>query len=240
MNEFVADLSFKVVFGASILLVLLAIVCLKIKILAPELKKILFSLIVLVIFCATFYLAFSTIYLNVTSSSGGPVHWHADFEIWNCGKEVDLKDPKGFSNRVGTPTLHEHGDKRIHMEGVVVERDDASLGKFFKVVGGEINPRFMIIPTNTGNLVLKNGETCPDVNGGLIPGEVQVFVYKVVGNNYTQTKLANPGSYNFSSQGQVPPGDCIIVEFDSPKDKTDKLCRSFVVAKQIGKLGGEI
>jgi len=44
-----------------------------------NLKKILFAAIVIPVVAATIFLAGSTIYLNSVSSSGGPVHWHADF-----------------------------------------------------------------------------------------------------------------------------------------------------------------
>jgi len=236
MDAISAEHSLKVVALGGGLLILWAIICLKIKNWTPGLLTTFYILIALTTVLSTAYLAFSTINLNVTSSSGGPVHWHADFEIWNCGTEVNLKDPTGaWSNKIGTATLHEHNDKRIHLEGVVVERTDASLGRFFQVVGGEINSQFAIVPTNEGPLKLINGQSC---NGK--PAALQVFAYRVTGKNYRQEKVANPESFIIAPQSQVPSGDCIIVEFDNPKSKTDKLCRSYQVAKQIGKLGAEV
>ena len=109
----VADISVKAVLIASILLVLLSTISLKVKSAGSNLKKILFLGFVVVTISCALLLASLTIYLNAQSVSKGPVHHHADFEIWRCGEEVELLDPKGFSNKIGTPTLHEHNDKRI-------------------------------------------------------------------------------------------------------------------------------
>ena len=99
-------------------------------------KIFLFLGIIIPIVLVTIYSAGSTIYLNIISETQGPVHWHADFEIWDCGQKIDLINPTGFSNRVGNPVFHEHGDDRIHVEGVVVEKKDVDLHSFFEVIGG--------------------------------------------------------------------------------------------------------
>ena len=185
----------------------------------------------------TLYMIVSTVYLNTISSSKGPVHWHADIEIWSCGKELELQDPEGsFSNKIGTATLHEHNDKRIHLEGVVVEPHDASLGKFFRVIGGEITPTSITVPTNTGPAVLTNGTMCP--NGE--QGTVQAFLFRTDDDGYyTQTKLADPQDHIIAPYSTVPEGDCIIVEFGASKARTDRLCQSYEVALEIDKLKGE-
>lgn len=115
-----------------------------------KLKAPLFIVLVGTIVTATAVLAFNTVYLNVRAESKGPVHWHADIEFWACGSELELRDPTGIlSNKIGTSTYHEHNDKRIHLEGVVVEKSrDASLGKFMEVTGGYINEQGIGIPLN--------------------------------------------------------------------------------------------
>ena len=82
-------------------------------------KHILFWSMVVVLGSATLYLAAYTLTVTLLSVTNGPVHWHADFEFWACGEKLDLKDPEGFFNRVGSPVFHEHNDDRIHVEGVV-------------------------------------------------------------------------------------------------------------------------
>lgn len=220
----------------SFFLVLLALIALKTKVKTPESKKLLFLSIIISAIVPTLVMSFSTIYLNIISSSNGPVHWHSDIEIWKCGQEVNLRDPKGLSNKIGTSTLHEHNDKRIHLEGVVIKHEDASLGNFFKVIGGKLSPNSFIVPVNEGLVEANNGDTCS--NSGA--GEVQVFVYTTDKDNfYTQKKVNNPQDYIISPDSNVPAGDCVIVEFDANKAKTDKICRSYKVALKIGKLKGE-
>lgn len=223
------------------------------------LKKPMFVLIVITITVTTLLMAGSSVYINTISDSKGPVHWHADIEYWVCGQEVSFRNPVGFlSNKTGSSTLHEHNDKRIHLEGVVVNKEyDASLEKFMNVTGGSITNSSITIPTNenyieedmdgdipTGNpevlrkfitrddknlpvLELQNGQECEDG----VPAELQVFVIRFNKENdtYTQTKLSDPGRYVLRDESIVPPGDCIIVEFDQPKTITDRLCREYGV-----------
>ncbi|MCH8003169.1 MAG: hypothetical protein IH934_00930 [Nanoarchaeota archaeon] len=204
-----------------------------------ESKMFLFLGIVIPIILATAYLAGSTIYLNLISETKGPVHWHADFEIWNCGKKVDLIDPKGLSNRIGTPVFHEHGDDRIHVEGVVVKKKDVDLHTFFEVVGGSLTNNYLAIPTNDKVVEKGNGDLC---NGK--QGKLQVFLYKIQNPEDTknwifeQEKLEDFEDYVLSSYSQIPPGDCIIIEFDVQKETTEHICESYKVAFERGDLSG--
>jgi hypothetical protein len=197
-------------------------------------SHIVFGGVVVTVLAASLFLIGSTIYLNQVSISKGPVHWHADIEIWDCGEEAELLDPQGFlSNKIGTPTLHEHNDKRIHLEGVVVEKRDASLGKFFEVIGGELTKDSLTVPTNEGKKSLVSGQQCDGQ-----PAEMQTFLYRVDddGKTYTQSKIADPAPFIIKDDSQVPPGDCVIFEFDRPKQQTDKQCTSWEVAENLGKI----
>jgi len=252
-----AALSWKAVgigFAALIILILIAT---QTKDKYPRFNKPIFGMIIMSVVIPTLTLLGSTVYLNVISYAGGPVHWHADFEVWACGNELELRDPRGaLSNKIGTPTLHEHDDKRIHLEGVPVTEKDASLGKFFTVVGGEISPDRLSLPINTNhpfendidgdgnfeqNNYLVEGNYIEDgVDGqyaNFVSGDgtcdtgsaqVQVFRYKMTGKNtYKQEKIKDPASLVISPESNVPPGDCIIIEYDEPKSFTDKLCQQF-------------
>ncbi len=237
IEEVIARTSLYTVGIASVLLFVFTGISLTLKKPGELVKKLLFGAIVLTSILPTLYFAISTFYVNTISSSKGPVHWHADFEVWACGREIELVDPKGLSNKIGTNTLHEHNDKRIHLEGVVITPPDASLGKFFDVVGGHITGDSLSLPTEKGLLTYRTGDACE--NGGL--GEVQVFVFRTTkNNNYYQEKVTNPENYIISPYGNVPTGDCVIVEFGERKLRTERLCRSYKVAKQIGKLEEEV
>jgi hypothetical protein len=98
-------------------------------------KKIFFSIMVIPIVFSSLFLAGHTVYENLTSITKGPVHWHADYEVWACGEKLDLVDPEGMSNRIGTSVFHEHGDNRMHVEGVIRNLQDANLENYFKTVG---------------------------------------------------------------------------------------------------------
>jgi len=194
-------------------------------------KAPLFGLIVLIVLSITGYLVWSTIITNVKSVTKGPVHYHADFEIWNCGQKIDLIDPHGLENKTGTPLFHEHNDNRIHVEGAISDYEDVSLGEFFSVVGGKLDSNALIVPTDSGMVNMGSGTMCKGA-----PGNLQIFVFKTEGKTFYQEKLVDPVSYVLSPHSQVPPGDCIIIEFDKPKDKTDKLCNFYKIAVEKGEL----
>ena len=227
LEEVVHSNSIKVVMVAAVLVFIFVVLTVLLKERLPTLKKFLFAGILVSTIAATIFLATSTIYLNMTSNSGGPVHWHADFELWDCGKKLELADPQGLSNRVGSATFHEHNDNRIHVEGVVVEQQEASLGRFFGFIGGKLTGDEFEVPTNSGSIIRHNGDLCEDGE----PGFLQAFVYKTAGKVFTQEKLTDPTAYVLSPYGNVPPGDCIIVEFGEEKERTDKLCDSYKLQK---------
>lgn len=194
-------------------------------------KEVLFWTMTIVIVFTTFFLALDTITKNQSSVTRGPVHWHADFEIYNCGKTVDLKNPKGLSNRIGDPVLHEHGDNRIHVEGVVNEYADVGLNKFFETIGGNLTNTRLTLPTNAGSVTMENDQPCDGQ-----PGVLQVFRYKTEGKTVTQEKLPDPANYILSGYSPVPPGDCLIFEFGPVKDKTDRLCNFYKIAIEKSEL----
>lgn len=261
LEQQISSFSLRVIAASSIALILLILIS---SLFANKkhihLKKPLFALIVFVITVGTGTLFGSTIYLNVKSDSDGPVHWHADIEFWACGVQLELRNPSGFlSNKIGTSTLHEHNDQRIHLEGVVVDNSvDATVGKFMRVIGGSISSNSMTVPLADsmledfvdGDMIdaggatniekyIKNdslGKKILTVNSGdtcpdNTPGNVQAFVYQFnkKDNTYRQIKLEKPEDYTIRDESIVPPGDCIVVEFGKNRNRTDKLCEQYGV-----------
>jgi hypothetical protein len=233
-------------------------------------KKPLFISIVIVLVASTLILFSSTIYLNSVSDSGGPVHWHTDMEVWACGNELAFANPTTkWSNKIGTATLHEHNDKRIHLEGVVVNKEyDASLEKFVTVIGGKVDTNTLMLPLaeEVFETTLTDGDGPADPNPGAVaqyigayqaedatkaakpyprsfdsrrgdqtcggqPAYVQAFLYRydTKTNTYSQSKLNDPSRYILRDEGSVPPGDCLILEYDVMKTRTDKLCKQYGV-----------
>lgn len=239
LDTAISSYSLQTVYGAAIALGLLLFIAVAVRNPNESAKRILFWSIAAVIAIGTGLLIGMTVYLNQVSVTKGPVHWHADFEIWACGEQQDLKDPQGISNKIGTPTLHEHNDNRIHVEGVVVEYPDVNLGAFFRAIGGSLTDKSLAIPTVSGDKSYVTGQSCPDSNE-LAALQVFAITSDLQQRTYSQQKLVDPAAYQFAEHAQVPPGDCIIIEFGAPKERTDELCQSYVVAKATGKLTTEI
>jgi hypothetical protein len=270
LETFIGSLSVTVTVVGSLLVLLLVAIAAAIgksrKKKTQALKLPIFVAIVVVVLGTTFTISGGTVYLNLKSATGGPVHWHADYEIWACGNEIELRDPTGFlSNKIGTATYHEHNDKRIHVEGVPIDLPhDFSLGKFFEVVGGGISNDTLVVPVNNAEQydnLFEDGEgeedgdgqgsPAPELLDGFFEGEandralrfvngqncgnqaaqVQVFAYNFddATKTYKQTKIDNPTTFMPSHESNVPPGDCVIIEFAPVKDRTDKLCKQYGV-----------
>lgn len=263
LEQQIASISKNVVIGAALLLVGLVIASVILRNRKPKLKPYLFASLVATLILPTLFLAGSTFYLNAKSESNGPVNWQAEVEFWVCDSELELRDPSAFLfNRVGTSTYYEHNDKHIHLEGVVVSKaEDASLGKFMRVTGGNLSAQGIDVPLNEdptswlskgdktdgdplGDLTSdhledsfvkhsQNGPVAHLVNGKKCDGQVaqlQTFVYtfnKATGT-YSQQKISKPEDYTISEESSFgPPADCVIFDFDIPKDRTDKLCKQY-------------
>jgi hypothetical protein len=269
LEQRITSLGTRTVLFASAALAVLTLLAILLKKRSPKFKLPIFLMMATAMIGTTITLFAGTVYLNMKSESGGPVHWHADIEFWACGAELELRDPIGLlSNKIGTATFHEHNDKRIHLEGVVVKKKvDASLEKFMRVSGGYLTDSSIGIPLGGNSeewfasgekidgdkqhpenyslatgaderitqskdgpvLALQNGKKCSGGDEAL--AEVQVFVYSYDKSTktYSQHKLEKPTDYTLRDESVVPPGDCVIVEFDSPKSTTDKLCQQYGV-----------
>lgn len=159
-------------------------------------KKLVYSLLLVVVALVTVYLAITTIHTNMNSATKGPVHWHADYEIWICDNKLSLIEPEGMSNRQGTGLLHAHNDNRIHVEGVLMQQNQASLAAFFHAVGGYLSDDEIQVPADDGLTAKHNGDFC---NGR--PAKLYVFVN---GN-----LIGNPANHAIAPFEKVPPGDKI-------------------------------
>ncbi len=234
LEESINSLSITVVVAAVILLTVLVLLALFItKRKKKQFKLPVFLAIIIVVVGTTLTISGSTVYLNLKSATGGPVHWHADIEFWACGNELELRDPHGvLSNKIGTATYHEHDDKRIHLEGVPVTLpQDASLGKFMDVVGGELTQGKLSVPLNDDKIfedgehdedgdgagaayadqvepfieTNKDGKLATFTNGqacGSDVSQVQVFVYQFNAKDKTYTQTKVEDPSNYAITGQ--------------------------------------
>ncbi len=158
-------------------------------------KHIAFGFIVIVVSVLALYILFTTLYINAVSYSKGLVHWHADFTIEVCGGEIILPESESLLiNRVGTSETHHHNDMRIHIEGVVMDRKEATLGYFFDNIG--------IAFSDTEIWNYKNGDLCNNKEGKL-----KVYV--------NDELIENVRDYEIKHYINVPPGDRIRMVFNS-------------------------
>ena len=188
-------------YGLLIFVILIPIIILFSQKMNESTKKIVYILIFISVSLVTIYLVVTTLHLNFISETKGPVHWHADYEIWICDEEIKLEKPKGiFSNKQGTALLHSHQDNRIHVEGVLIKKEEASLGAFFYAIGGSISNNRIEVPTNDGMAYADENTTCNDKKSKLY-----VFVNGNLIDNYSD--------YTISQYEKVPPGDRIKIIF---------------------------
>ena len=203
-----------------------------------KIKKLLFITIVIVTAFASLHIVYPTVWSNMNSWTKGPVHWHADMEVWKCDEELNILDPTNLVNRIGSSLFHEHDDKRLHIEGVVMDSNDIVLSKFFEAIGGSLTKKQLTLTLNEGVVSLKDDDVCLGERA-----ELQGFVYKVINPDekpwkIMQEKIKDLSAYVVSPQPNVPPGDCLIIELSKSKEKTEKLCRTYKVAIEKGDMIG--
>jgi len=179
-------------------------------------KILMFTLISIPIMLSTLYLGAYTVNQNFQSVTGGPVHWHVDYQVWVCDERLDLVDPKFPSNKIGTPVLHEHNDDRIHVEGTIMRLSEANLGTYFNVIGGRITAQSITYPTQDQGIIDKtNGDLCDGQ-----PSTLKVYV--------NGERIPNPATYVMYPHEKVPPADCVIVEFSPGNEHTtERICESW-------------
>ena len=187
-------------YGSLAFTILVVIMLLFHKTMSEQSKKLVFYLVIALVLTVTGYLVITTLHLNITSVTKGPVHWHADYEVWVCDKKLELPHAKGFSNRQGTDLIHAHEDNRIHVEGVLLNKKEASLGTYFHAVGGSLTDDGLRYPTDDGLVAAHDGDICNSK-----PGKLYVFVNGKL--------IDNPSDYAISPYETVPPGDMIKIVF---------------------------
>lgn len=178
---------------------------------SDTMKKAVFAIVTITVGLTTLYAAGTTVYLNVISESGGPVHWHADFEIWVCKEKItNLKTAEFPSNKVGTAVLHHHDDYRMHVEGLVIKKEDVSLAAFFKAINGSFTGETLTLELEGNKFIgISNGHECPERK----PGKWRLYVKNPQTGEFEEhTELEH---YVLKPFFNVPPGDYLILTFDS-------------------------
>lgn len=178
------------------------------KKLREQTKLFLFWSIVVLVSVGTLYLVVHTFYYNILSETNGPVHWHADFELWICGEKQTLPTSQFPSNKIGTPLLHHHNDYRMHIEGTVFSWEEVTLRAFFDAIGGTLGQTYIGIPQEDGSLkYLQNDDYC-----GKKQGKLHLYVQKGDVENWME--IEEIPTYIISPYADVPPGDRLKLVFE--------------------------
>jgi len=188
---------------------------------------------------------------GIASWDAGIEFWVCDVEV-----EIE-NPSWFSANRIGSSKIYEADDKKIHVNGLISDsRAEATLGSFMRTIGGSISENSFTLPidkklvedeTDGDNvdiggvknierfvragsdgkytLTASNGMPCVDGKKSAL----QVFAYKYDNktSTYSQQKISDPNSYIISPERDVPPGDCLIVEYGQIKDNTDRLCLEY-------------
>lgn len=130
----------------------------------PEKKDLPFLPIVLI---ALFVGGIAVFAFNGSGSSSnqsiGEIHWHATAQLSVCGEPKELPVPLPGQHQKGLSLMHTHDDGKLHIEGVVGNANEITLGKFMQAIGVSF--------TNDQFFGKKNGDAC---NG--VPGKVTLLV----------------------------------------------------------------
>ncbi len=178
------------------------------KKLREQTKLFLFWSIVVLVSVSTLYLVTHTFYYNILSETNGPVHWHADFEIWICGEQQTLPTSQFPANKMGTPLLHHHNDYRMHIEGTVFSFNDVTLAAFLDAIGGTLGQTYIGIPQEDGSLEYwQNGDYC-----GREQGMLRLYVQRGYSDEWEEAE--DIPSYLISPYADVPPGDRLKLMFE--------------------------
>lgn len=206
----VMDYFVPVSIGASVLLIFLsgAAVMLRDQLTGSG-KKLLFLAMALVVVIPTVFMFGGTVYMNLTSFTGGEIHWHADFDIYIDGDLRDIKDAEGLANRVGTAQFHEHDDGRVHAEGIFQEREDVTLAAFFEAIGGHLTTDRIMFESDQGLVDVSN-------EGGKT---LKVFAKRGTINQREWSMLENAPDYVISPHGTVPPGDLVVFAYTNRSEQ---------------------
>lgn len=177
-------------------------------------KQLLFWSMVILLGSATLYLVAYTLTITLLSVTNGPVHWHADFEIWICGEKQTLPTSEGLSGKIGSNVLHHHDDYRIHIEGAVMDYEDIMLAAFIQEIGGSLGQNYIGIPQEDGSVAYwQNGDYCLDGKEGTLG------LYVQRGFSEEWENVEDIPSYIISPYADVPPGDRLKLVFGTDSVK---------------------
>lgn len=158
-------------------------------------------------------------------------HFHLEGVVVRKARDASLKKfmevSGGYAteNAMAVPLNKDSNEWFAHDEKI--DGDEQRTERFANATGD----KDWVEQTEKGPVaVLKDGQYCSASDSA--PAELQTFVYTYnkEDDTYTQRKLNDPSEYVMREESSLgPPADCVIVEFDTPRAATDKLCQQYGV-----------
>lgn len=244
--------SLRVLVVATLAIAIICILSASVKKRSPRHNSVLFALIATVVISSTGLLVGTVLDSFFNASPTGLSRRQSQIEYWACGVQLATPAPnKPFRTSSGEGSFFEYGDGVARFQGIINQELDApNLANFQNAIGGSITATSMVLPLSeniisTGidgdipdpsgtsridkfitkstdsqtTITLVNGSTC-----GSTSSVINIFGLSVneSTNTYTQKKFEFPSNLNLGNVQNM--SDCIIVEFDAVREKTDRLC----------------
>ena len=220
-------------------------------------KKAFYGVLATIVASTTTVLLIININLLAASSSNSIERrsGHIVFDI--CKQQVPIRSGQLFSDSVGNGRQKIFENNRIEYNGYVTDVPaDLSLGAFIQAAGGTLSSNVLTLPYSkeveselAGSAILAQfsrtnpmGERYLELQSGtscdVYPSMLSVFVYRYneSTDSYTQERLSQPDRYVLSPQS-IENGDCIVVIFGDPSEKTTLRCGDYPDADKITPAG---
>jgi hypothetical protein len=250
--QFGESSSLRVLVVATLAIALICILSASVKKRSPRHNGVLFILISIVVISSTGLLVGAVLDSFLNASPTGLSRRQSQIEYWACGVQLATPAPnKPFSSSNGEGAFYDYGDGFARFQGVIDQEVNApNLSNFQRAIGGSITATSMVLPLSPdvvsttidgdspdpsgvsridkfvssavddqSTITLVNGATC-----GSTSSVINIFGYSVneSTNTYMQKKYEFPSNLDLGKIQNI--SDCIIVEFDSIREKTDRLC----------------
>ncbi len=244
--------SLRVLVVATLAIAIICILSASVKKRSPRHNSVLFALIAIVVISSTGLLVGAVLDSFLNASPAGLSRRQSQIEYWACGVQLATPAPnKLFTSSNGEGAFYDYGDGLARFQGVIDQEADApNLSNFQRAIGGSITATSMVLPLSPNvvssavdgdipdpsgisridkfisgvegdqaTITLVNGSTC-----GSTSSVINIFGFNVnvSTNTYTQKKYEFPSNLDLGKIKDT--SDCIIVEFDSVREKTDRLC----------------
>jgi hypothetical protein len=208
-------------------------------------KKTFFGMICTIVISVTAAMIFTHAALISQSSNGSLNRRTGQLAVFACGQEIAIRPHSAFSSTAGTGSYSVAPSGDMEYLGYATDtKTDATLGSFFKAIGGSISSNIATIPfgpsakalltnvttldqfSKTNNdqesyLELRSGEACTSSPSML---SIYVFTYDAETKSYVQQKIIQHPELYVLNDRKYDQRDCVVIVFGDPKEGRNLTC----------------